>query len=211
MPGLPDPFPAVSYFAAGIEGVRRSPRAMFRDNFNRTAADLNGNNGWAVTSPGGAVSISGSEALANANTASGSWLVQTPGAALSNANQFSEVTVVSGLSGDLFGVLCRFTDSNNFYVGRYEDVGATHEYQIYKRVTSTYTKIASLAEAFPTEPFRIRLEVFATELRLRAFINRKWITKCAVTDTAHATGSPGFYMQQVAGNYTCDDAALGNL
>jgi hypothetical protein len=100
-------------------------------------------------------------------------------------------------------------DNGNFYVGRCSRAGSD-TYEVYKRVSNSYTLLSSLAQAFPAEPFRIKLEINGTNLIMSLWNGSAWVSKVTTSDGALATGAPGFFAQQVSGPITYEDYAHGN-
>lgn len=180
---------------------------VFTDDFNRSNRSLSGDNGWSVgTSIGAAADIVSNEAVGGGSN--GCWVYRTT-SPISNADHYAAIDMVSGLAGDIGGVFCRYTDNNNFYIGRCAAIG-TDQYQLYKRVGGTYTLLSSLTEAFPAQPFRVRLWVNGTSLKFQLWNGSSWVDKCTATDSAHSTGKFGFFHQQIGSTANYDNFEGGN-
>jgi hypothetical protein len=182
-------------------GVAFTPQSV-RDDYNRA----NGAWGvpWATTAPGGGASI---DIVSNygrfASTLSGGWAYYNT-TRVHPSNHWSEVEIKQ-FAGHIVGPFVRYTDTNNFYVGRMDDSGAD-TYQIYKRVGGVYTLLGSLAETFPAAPgVRLKLEVTgsgaSTSLALKLWNGSSYDTKVSVTDSAGSltNGYTGVYGQVISG------------
>jgi hypothetical protein len=182
-------------------GVAFTPQSV-RDDYNRA----NGAWGvpWATTAPGGGASI---DIVSNygrfASTLSGGWAYYNT-TRVHPSNHWSEVEIRQ-FAGHIVGPFVRYTDINNFYVGRMDDSGAD-TYQIYKRVGGAYTLLGSLAETFPAAPgVRLKLEVTgsgaSTSLALKLWNGSSYDTKVSVTDSAGSltNGYTGVYGQVISG------------
>ena len=83
---------------------------------------------------------------------------------LGSADHYAEIDVV-GAQGDQ-SVCVRFAAAaNTFYMFRHNS-SSPGEYEIYKRVAGSFTLLASVTEAVPALPYRLRAEVEGTALRL---------------------------------------------
>lgn len=181
---------------------------LFQDAFGRSDDTPLDDSNWDVTIAGGTWVITSGTAKATAAN-SGAW-ARYVGGLTHTANHYAEVDIASGLPGNIMGVLARFADTNNFYVGR-ASRAAADTYELYKRVSGSYTLLGSLAESFPSLPFRIRLQVNGTSLQLQLYSGGSWVTKVTVTDSALATGVPGMFTQLVgSGDQRFDNFATGN-
>ncbi len=181
----------------------------FTDDFNRSDRSLNGDNGWTANNAGfGTINIVSNQVVC-AGVSNGCWSKNTSNG-VSASNHYAQIKVASGLSGDIGGPLVRYTDNNNFYVGRCNAASGGHVYELYKRVGGTYTLINSLNEAFASEPFLVKLEVNGTSLIFSLWNGSSWVSKVTGTDSAFSTGAPGWYSQTVTGDITYDDYEHGN-
>jgi len=70
--------------------------------------------------------------------------------------------------------------------------------------------LGSLAETFPTEPFRLRAQGKGTALKVQLWTGSAWVDKVTATDSSLATGTPGFFTQTVVGSVSYDNFATGN-
>lgn len=181
---------------------------LFSDAFGRPDDTALDDTNWDVTIAGGAWVITSGTAKAT-SASSGGW-ARYVGGLVDSANQYAEVDIASGLPGNIMGLLARFTNTSNFYTGRASRAGAD-TYELYKRVSNTYTLLGSLAESFPSLPFRLRLQVTGTSIQFQLFSGGSWVTKVSATDAALASGQVGMYTQLVgSGDQRFDNFGAGN-
>lgn len=182
-----------------------SSSLVFSDDFNRADTSLtnvpNVGNSWGLAPFSATAGIQSNAAEMAGGF--GAWAI-APAVGLDTANHSATADITLGLSGDIAGVFVRYTDTNNFYIGRCNQTGAD-TYELYKRVSGTYTLLDSLAQTFPSLPFKIRLRVNGTSLAFQVWNGSSWVTKCSATDSSHSTGSVGMFWQTVAGNGRLDN------
>ncbi len=172
---------------------------LFSDDFNRADSGNLGAN-WTTNSDVTAI-VSNTAKCSSGSSASWNYWVGSPG-----NDQFAEVDVVTNL-GQICSVFVRYdsaSPTNTFYTFRVDDTGAD-TYQLYKRVSGTYTLLSSLAETFPSYPFRIRIQVKGTALKGQLYSGGSWVDKCTATDAAISAGKFGFSLQRVSSPVAADN------
>lgn len=76
------------------------------------------------------------------------------------SDHYAEITA-NGLAFDQAAVI-RGSNMNTYYMGRYWK----GQVEIYKRISGTFTKIASAAQSQPSVPYRVRLDAIGSSLKL---------------------------------------------
>jgi PKD repeat protein len=187
------------------DDVTVAAMTCFTDDFNRAGGTLTTGGNWLVNS--GLADISANQV--GIGGSGGCW-VSCLSSILTSADLSAEIDITGGLADDIAGVFVRFTDVNNFYIGRVDRNGPD-TFQLYKRVAGTYTLLDSLAETFPAEPFRIGITVIGTALEFSLWNGSGWDLKCSATDASLSTGTSGFFWQTVVTNGTVDNFTSCNL
>jgi hypothetical protein len=146
---------------------------VLADNFDRTNSTNLGSD-W--TEAAGDWSIS-SNALLASNSADAHMLATT---ADHNADCYAEIAV-SNYSA-VVGILLRYQDSSNYYMGRYRD--ATGNFEIWKCESGTFTLLGTASRSKPGNNATIRFTAEATTLAVIA----SGLSEYSLTDSTFTGG-----------------------
>jgi hypothetical protein len=167
-----------------IPAATATGEIAFCDDFNRTNLEDTGQ--WDATPwtfPNG-VTIASSTVLQSGAAGSDSGLFLED---LGSDDNWVELDVLTpGTDGGIM-LLARCNVSTITHYGARYYV-STGDWEIFKRVTGTFTQLASIGSPDPSEPYRLRLEVQGTRVEIFEFSGGSWVSRLSTIDGSISAG-----------------------